>query len=326
MDIVCYSTCQTCEQPGNDLDHNCKTCKSEYLYKYNNNCYSECPSSLKTSENEKECLLECSFDKFEYNNICYTDCPIDTFKLFNISNTCTKTIPENFYKDSTDEIYKKCYDSCKKCIQERNKEINNCNLCKDGYIFLNDSSAKPNNCYPECINYYFFDENNNYDCIEYCPSGYKKIPKKKKCINSCTNDDEYIIEYNNECFINCPDNLKTDDDTKQCLLNCSDKQFEYENICYSKLTGNTKKIFQNGRVYTNNLYNFDEMFYDIIFSAYPVEKGSEIVVERPDNKLYQITNSLNDLELLKNKSKNINGISIIDLGDCEKTLKNRIKD
>ena len=39
-DIVCYSTCQTCEQPGNDLDHNCKTCKSEYLYKYNNNCYS----------------------------------------------------------------------------------------------------------------------------------------------------------------------------------------------------------------------------------------------------------------------------------------------
>ena len=79
-------------------------------------------------------------------------------------------------------------------------------------------------------------------------------------------------------------------------------------------------------MYTNNLDNFDEMFYDIIFSAYPVEKGSEIVVERPDNKLYQITNSLNDLELLKNKSKNINGISIIDLGDCEKTLKNRIKD
>ena len=104
----------------------------------------------------------------------------------------------------------------------------------------------------------------------------------------------------------CPEKLKTDVKT---------------NKCYDNLTGDIKKFFQSGNIYINNTDNFDNILYNIIFSAYPSEPGSEILVQSPDNKVFQITSSLNELEIIKDKSKNINGLSIVDLGECENVLK-----
>ena len=63
------------------------------------------------------------------------------------------------------------------------------------------------------------------------------------------------------------------------------------------------------------------MLYSVILSAYPPESGKEMMIERPDNKVFQITNSMRDLQLLKDKSNKVHDISIVDLGECEKKLK-----
>ena len=55
--------------------------------------------------------------------------------------------------------------------------------------------------------------------------------------------------------------------------------------------------------------------------SYSPETENNLVIKRPDEDVYHISNSKNELELLKNKSNNINNISIIDLGQCETRLR-----
>ena len=82
-------------------------------------------------------------------------------------------------------------------------------------------------------------------------------------------------------------------------------------------------MFQNGEIFINNLSNFDDILNDIILDAYSPEEGNGVVIKRPDNTVYHVTNTKTELELLKNKSNNLQNLSIIDLGECESILKQR---
>ena len=55
------------------------------------------------------------------------------------------SVPENYYLDE-DNIYKECYNTCKKCSESGNESNNNCDKCIDNYLFLNESSVPPKNC------------------------------------------------------------------------------------------------------------------------------------------------------------------------------------
>ena len=83
----------------------------------------ECPENKKIYEEEKICLDECYPFQFEYNNTCYNDCPSDKYRLFRYRNICSDSIPDNYYLDNNDNIYKECYTTCKNCIQEGNSII-----------------------------------------------------------------------------------------------------------------------------------------------------------------------------------------------------------
>ena len=235
--------------------------------------------------------------------------------------------PDNslsFYLDA-DGIYRLCYNKCQNCSKSRNKTINNCDICKDGYIFLNDSLAYHNNCYIQCKYYYYFGEDNKYFCTksDECPLSYNKIIKgKNKCINDCQKDDEYIYEFNNTCLKKCPENTKMYYEEKKCLESCNSSQFEFKGICYNNLPNDAYHLLQNEKIFINNNSNFEYILNDILLSSYIPEGSKSIIIERPDDSIYQITNLKNELELLKNKSNNINNISIIDLGECETLLKN----
>ena len=67
---------------------------------------------------------------------------------------------------------------------------------------------------------------------------------------------------------------------------------------------------------------FDNILYNVILKAYPSEPGYEMMILRPDNKIFQITNSMNDLNILNGKTDKVPELSIVDLGECEKILKN----
>ena len=60
---------------------------------------------------------------------------------------------------------------------------------------------------------------------------------------------------------------------------------------------------------------------NILLSSYISEISNCLIIERPNDSMYQITNSKIEVQLLKNLSNNINNMSIIDLGECETLLK-----
>ena len=79
--------------------------------------------------------------------MCYNDCPNDTFRIFINRNICIDTIPENYYLDISDNIYKICYNTCRNCIKSGNNINNNCDECINGYIFIDESSVPQQNCF-----------------------------------------------------------------------------------------------------------------------------------------------------------------------------------
>ena len=108
---LCYKTCATCNQEGNNLNHNCLTCIINYVNEpnKNTNCVPDCKylfyydSSNQYSCTEDEqcpndaslivrikdkCVNKCSNDdtnKYQYNGECLSSCPINTeAKSYNI--------------------------------------------------------------------------------------------------------------------------------------------------------------------------------------------------------------------------------------------------
>ena len=88
----------------------------------------------------------------------------------------------------------------------------------------------------KCSFNYYFDASNKYTCTENdsCPSNYKIIKEKKKCVKECSDDidEKYIYELSGVCLEKCPNKLKTDLETKKCLESCDENKYEYENTCF----------------------------------------------------------------------------------------------
>ena len=114
--------------------------------------YSDCENScflgdIKINMERNTCINSCD-EKFEFNSLCFEDCPENTHKInYNNKNLCLYEIPENFYLDPDDDIYKECYQNCQKCSVKGNEINNNCDECKEDYIFLNESFVKRKNCF-----------------------------------------------------------------------------------------------------------------------------------------------------------------------------------
>ena len=164
---------------------------------------------------------------------------------------------------------------------------------------------------------------NQYNCVSSCPSPYDKlIEVKKKCIDDCKNDDEYIYEYNGKCLKECPVDLKIDIEEKKCLEECKPNQFEFNNECYNENSNNNGNLFQNGNIIIRNNSDVNSLLSGIILSQYLPERGNSLIIQsEEDDVVHQITNSQNELELLKNLSNSGQNISILDLGECEEILK-----
>ena len=142
---------------------------------------------------------------FEYNNICYTKCPKGSLVNDAVceeidSNEYDNKIPQGYYYDPEDELYKKCYYSCKSCNYGGNITKHNCTECKSNFIFFPDTVYETD-CFEKCEYYYYFDDLNNYyhftEKYE-CPERYNKlILDKKQCINEGKKDDTYQYEFVN---------------------------------------------------------------------------------------------------------------------------------
>ena len=112
LDIVnslykkCYHNCKTCEIKGNHINQNCILYKDEFPLNFNFN------NSNNYINWYKNCSHNYYFDN-DYNFFCTnnSECPkeypyLKEENLFPNINRCVNKIPENYYLDERDNIYK----------------------------------------------------------------------------------------------------------------------------------------------------------------------------------------------------------------------------
>ena len=94
-----------------------------------------------------------------------------------------------FYKINL--IYKKCYPTCKICNEKGDELNNNCLECNNLFLFKDDF-PNDTNCYQNCSDNYYYDNQGYHYCTENCPIEFNKyIKEKKRCIDECNKDNIY---------------------------------------------------------------------------------------------------------------------------------------
>ena len=288
-----------------------------------------------------ECyIIDCSdnwrqIQKKLYNNQCVEDCSLTNY-LYNYNNICYPNCPSRTFNNN----YKceDCHHECKTCEKSPDTFSSNCKLCNDPNKFLNLG-----NCVTNCIN--GIDSDTNDISIKECKCDLIKCHKCSResydqnlCI-SCNNGyyQKYDEINNDNSFIDCyqsPKGYYLDSGFyKSCFESCEICDIGGNNIIHNCIQCKNNYIYELNispykNCYTQNEYEnyllnytyFDNII-DYIIISYKPENENILEIIRPDNIIFYITNTKNELELLKNKSNNINNNSIIDLNKCESILK-----
>ena len=307
----CHPLCSKCiSKEINDTYMNCISCIEDYYYLYPKN---------------KNCL-KCQ----KYVNYEQTE--------------CINEIPEGFYLlNSTYGIIEKCNEYCSKCSNGPKFNNMNCDYCIEGYLLLIDNDIK--NCFLKDIkvpsNYYTIDNEPNiyYKCYELCGSCYKEGNSSNMNCLTCINNDtyEYDPDYKN-CFpkvtckyyyyynldennlksktclpegVNCPEIMPYEIiKTKECVLSCSYENYINLKCKLSNKNTNIDNIIDN---FKYEIKNNDILINQILYGNF------DDLTVNGNNIIYQITTTLN--QEIKIESKINDGISIIQLGECESILK-----
>jgi len=141
----------------------------QYKYEYNGKCFENCTNGfLYDDENNKMNKCKCELNKCALcpqvalsNNLCtkcndnYYQKEDDPTNLGEYIN-CFKD-PEGYYLENN--LYKKCYYTCKLCDKGGNDINHNCIECNENFLL----GIKENdyfNCYKNCSYYHYFDNNN----------------------------------------------------------------------------------------------------------------------------------------------------------------------
>ena len=181
----------------------------------------------------------------------------------------------------------------------------------------------------------------NNQCVDNCSILNNKYDYLSKCIDECP-DLLYTFEYLSKCVDICPSSTYlADNKCKRCHPDCKTCDGPYNDtnsnctscISLDKYLKNGNRIFKNKNKNKNInipfLYNTtnNTKIYNIvkeyILASFELENDFEIISEATDNVVFQITTQKNQLKTLTDSSLNKNNLSIIDIGDCEKILKEK---
>ena len=334
--------------------------------KKNNSLYNIIPNN-----NSMIYLNEC-FEKFipntnyphELNDICYKSIEREGILLTknnitnNIDNIChichNNYYPVNinnsnngeykycyprqdgYYFDNIELIFKKCYDSCKKCITKGDYINHKCLECYSDYSYQIPTNDYLN-CYQNCSYPHYFDENQTFYCLQNdkCQGEYDKyIPLKEECVKNCTDDEKYQYEFRKICYEQCPEYIEPMTtigfycdvicnetnpfeliQEQKCVDFCSINDFKM-NLCIKKYI--TEKPDSDTNIQDKILENIENDFINGNYNRTNINSGKDEIIE--DEKMtITLTTTKNQKE---NKNKNI---TIIELGQCEELLRNNYK-
>ena len=332
----CHENCVKCEKGATHITTNCLECISELPYIYLGNCYSRCEKGeyndngiIKCRCLDEKCLL-CSEESLKLD-LC-EKCNDNFYEIFNeprINPDFLKCYqePEGYFLDETIKKYKPCFKSCKYCTTLGTKKEHLCKSCNSDYSYSipMENNLDLVNCYPKCKYNYYFDEDDNYKCLNSsgCPDNMRfLIDGTKECVSSCR-ETKFHLEFRKKCFKKCPIESVEDETGRYCKSLCLfEKPFELieEQICVSKCT-----IME--RYYKKCVTNYngdgEDEVQDIVleniqddisetFDYSFITNNRTVILE--DNKVfYEITST--------NSITSDPRISRIDLGECEAVLK-----
>ena len=228
------------------------------------------------------------------------------------------------------------YESCQTCDEYKEDKFHNCKTCDSDYTYIIDYNENNLNCYQNCTYYHYYNNTNQkYYCTEEnkCPLDYNKlIPEKNECIDDCSKDNEYKYEFQKRCIKDCPSNTEKMD--YFCKLNCP-KEYPYEIVstqqCVS-ISNCSVNDLQNKYCIINYISNEtndntkmeEEMISNVQkaltsgFNTSNVDNGKDIEIEQ-ENSNTKVTVSSSENQKKAEKEKN--NITTINLGECEKKLK-----
>ena len=195
----------------------------------------------------------------------------DNYKLYiGNPNICEETnINDNYYYNEDSNVYKKCHENCKTClngpIYYNNKleiEDTNCVECIDNYFKLENTNNCVNKDNPP--ERYFFDNERNlfikchdncktcsegpinstyFSCLS-CDENSILYPESANCLN-CFVRNKYVNYYRNECLDYIPEGYYLDDDENKILGKC---YFSCKN-CNFQGDSNDHKCLECGETY-----------------------------------------------------------------------------
>ena len=223
-----------------------KQCNLEESYKYNDECYKQCPEKTFVDEYKKECFdknCPSEYKYYEYDdtkkiNICKNFCGSDKFYLSK-GGECLSKCPKDFPYIGINNV---CLDNCTGIHGEYFEIYPNSDSESNTYLCLKSCEEKtifetrecvsecppplytsPNNyCYKICNldeNYPF--SSKDYKCAKKCDSELENFGKDKVCRNGCSDLRENIIDYDNQCVSDCKNLYYKYQEDGKCVNKCS---------------------------------------------------------------------------------------------------------
>jgi hypothetical protein len=207
----CHSLCKYCTGAGTDQNPQCTTC-SDGLYLVNglSLCYGNTAtvngyyysSATESFEKCNAACKQCNGSGTSATTNCII-CADNYFPLFDNMSQCylkTATV-NNYYFDSPNNEFNKCYANCNLCSNAGDDTNNNCLSCNSGFYSLEDNNTM---CYPETaqIDGYFFDIDSSRfsKCYSTCKTcSAKGTVNNHQCL-SCNNAFYPLEDSSTQCY------------------------------------------------------------------------------------------------------------------------------
>ena len=268
----CYKTCENCSRYGDNLNHHCSLCSTNYPFSYStingNNCDEICPEKYIISENNICLKIKEENEEGNQSNINESDNFFEKEEIKDKQNSIENNCKKYFYIDEESKIH--CIEG-DKCIDEYphlDKKIEN--LCTNCIFKYN------NKCYMDCT------ENT---CI-----------KQDINLDTCINIELYTKIINNICFENFQDIVSN-------IKEMSENNIIIEDI--PNLTVYAYDIEKNISYFDSNqlTYIYFNDIQDILIKEFNLNKNDKIyalIVDSPSKYSNSTINDYGYILLLEN--------------------------
>ena len=181
----CFDSCFECDEVGDETNHKCKKCKSEFNLQFGTeNCKTGCEPNYAVEDNK--CISCASKDQFHIVG----------------EVSCIPSIEHTYPVDPTTNTFGRCHAKCDTCSTGGDDTNNNCNSCLAPYYKENKDSSQ---------------------CTDICDSKLVADDGSRTCINCKThieNKEQYLNPDTHQCVENIPDGYYVSEHNYNVLAKC----------------------------------------------------------------------------------------------------------